>query len=199
MKNILLLLLLLSGFSFAADAQREAVEVPSEVAPFVEKGTRAIALEKGDLNGDRKEDFILVLEKENTEKDEYDFPKNQRPLLILIRQADNSLKLTKRNEKIIMCSECGGIFGDPFEGIIIKRNSFSAHMYGGSAWRWAYNYQFNYSRRDDTWQLVRVQQISYHTSDPNKMDTKIYTPPRSYGKIDIADFDPENFKGKGAK
>jgi hypothetical protein len=26
------------------------------------------------------------------------------------------------------------------------------------------------------------------------MKTRVYAPPRDYGKIDIADFDPENYK-----
>ena len=185
-------------------AQESEFKVPAEVAPFVESGTKAIALERGDLNGDKREDFILVLEKENPAKDDDDFPVNQRPLLILLRGADGKLtdgKLTsaKRNERIIMCSKCGGVFGDPLEGVVAGRNTFSVEHYGGSNWRWKYSYKFNYSRIDKTWQLVCVEELSYHTSDPNKVKAKIYTPPRYFGKIDIADFDPENYVEKAVK
>ena len=38
-------------------AQEPKIKIPAEVAPFVEKGTAAIALEKGDLNGDGREDM----------------------------------------------------------------------------------------------------------------------------------------------
>jgi len=31
-------------------------------------------------------------------------------------------------------------------------------------------------------------------SDVDKVETHVYTPPKDYGKIDIADFDPENYK-----
>ncbi len=31
-------------------------------------------------------------------------------------------------------------------------------------------------------------------STPCKMKTRVFTPPRGYGKIDVADFDPENYK-----
>lgn len=180
-------------------AQESELKVPAEVATFVESGTKAIALEKGDLNGDRREDFILVLEKENPAKDENDFPVNQRPLLILLRGADGKLTSAKRNERIIMCSQCGGVFGDPFAAVIAGRNTFSVEHYGGSNWRWQYSYKFNYSRVDKTWQLVRVEESHFHTSDPNKGKTKIYTPPRHFGKIDIADFDPENYLKKAVK
>ena len=180
-------------------AQETELKIPAEVTPFVESGTKAIALEKGDLNGDGREDFILVLEKEKPAKDADDFPVNQRPLLILLRGSDGKLSAAKRNDRVIMCSQCGGVFGEPFEGIIVGRNTFSVEHYGGSAERWKYSYQFNYSRIDKTWQLVRVKEFHYHTSNPNDGITKIYTPPKHFGKIDIADFDPENYLKKSVK
>lgn len=186
-------------FAAAAMAQQSDLKIPAEVAPFVEKGTKAIALEKADINGDGRQDYILVLEKEKPQKmDQYDMPVDQRPLLILTRGAEGKLAIARRNERVVMCSDCGGVFGDPFEGVTVGRNTFTVEHYGGSAWRWKNSYKFNYSRIDKTWQLVRVEMLSYHTSDPDKIETKIYTP-RNFGKIDINDFDPENFLNKKVK
>ena len=194
MRTIVLGLLLLCAAPPSAAAQDEALKIPEEVKPFVEAGTKAIALEAADLNGDGGGDFVLVLERENPSKDENDFPVRQRPLLILVRGADGKLSEATRNELLVMCSQCGGVFGDPFEGVEVGRNTFTVNHYGGSNWRWKNSYKFNYSRIDRTWQLVRTEEISYHTSDPDKMKTQVFTPPRHYGKIDIADFDPENYK-----
>lgn len=199
MRRFVLLLIWLLVAPVLLAAQENDLKIPAEVAPFVESGTKAIALEKGDLNGDRREDFILVLEKENAAKDSDDFPVNQRPLLILLRGADGKLSTAKRNERVVMCSKCGGVFGDPFDGVIAGRNTFSVEHYGGSNWRWKFSYKFNYSRIDQTWQLVRVVELNYHTANPNKVDTRIYTAPRHFGKIDIADFDPDNYLKKGVK
>jgi len=197
MRNFLAILICLCVAPTLTAAQEGGeLKVPAEVAPFVEAGTKAIAVEQGDLNGDGRVDVVLVLERENPAKDENDFPVNQRPLLLLLRGADGKLTAAKRNERVIMCSQCGGVFGDPFEGVTVGRNTFTTDFYGGSAWRWKYSYTFNYSRIDKTWQLVRVESLSYHTSDPDKMETKVYTPPKNFGKIDIADFDPENYLKK---
>lgn len=194
MRTILMLLPLLCAAPTVAAAQVEELQIPAEVRPFVETGTKAIALEAADLNGDGRGDFVLVLERENPSLDRDDFPLNQRPLLILLRGVDGKLSAAKRNELLVMCSKCGGVFGDPFEGVEVGRNTFTVNFYGGSNWRWKYAYKFNYSRVDQTWQLVRAEEISYHTSDPDKMETRVFTPPRDYGKIDLADFDPEHYK-----
>ncbi|HEV2761602.1 MAG TPA: hypothetical protein VGV38_01310 [Pyrinomonadaceae bacterium] len=198
MRRTILVLVLLWAAPLTLGAQGDELKIPSEVAPFVEQGTKAIALEAADLNGDGAQDFVLVLEKEKPDLGEYDLPSNQRPLLILVRGADGRLALAKRNERVVLCSRCGGVFGDPFEGVEVGRNTFTVHLYGGSSWRWKLAYKFNYSRIDKTWQLVRAEDISFHTSDPNKARTRIHTPPRDFGKIDLADFDPENYLKKSA-
>lgn len=198
-KTLLFLMLCVTALSAAAQETDNPLIVPETVKPFVEKDTKAIAVETADLNGDGTKDFVLVLEKANPEKGEYDLPINQRPLLILTSDKEGKLTLAKRNEKVVMCSQCGGIFGDPFEGVSVGAKTLTVSMYGGSNWRWAYSYKFNYSKIDKTWQLVQVFETSYHTSDPNKIKDKTYTPPRSFGKIDFADFDPASFKGKGKK
>lgn len=182
----------------AQSARGQEINLTPEVGAFVEKGTKAIAVEKADLDGDRDDDFVLVLEKEKPEMVD-DFPVRQRPLLILRRSADGKLQLVKRNDLLVMCSQCGGVFGDPFASLEVGRNTFTVHHYGGSNWRWKVSYKFNYSRIDKTWQLVRVESISYHTSDPDKMERDIHTPPKHFGKIDIADFDPENYLRKNLK
>jgi hypothetical protein len=195
MKTKACLLLTFCLLAITAHAQTEAVKVPDEVKPFIEQRAKPIALESSDLNGDGLKDYILVLERENpTLKDEDDFPKNQRPLLILVRGADNKLTAAKQNELIVLCSNCGGMMGDPFVGVTVGKNTFTVNHYGGSAWRWSVDYKFNYSRIDKTWQLVRIEETSFNANDPEKTHKrKIMTPPRNFGKVDIADFDPSKY------
>lgn len=199
MKNIYGVLLMFLLMSALAAAQQQDVNVPAEITPFVEANSKAIALETADLNGDGRKDAILVLEDLSPKTNEDDYEEGKRSLLILERGANDKLTLVKRNDKIVYCRTCGGVFGDPFDSVTVGAKTFTVNHYGGSAWRWANRYTFNYSRIDKTWQLVKVWQTSYHTSDPNKSEDKTYTPPKHFGKIDISDFDPQNYLKKGVK
>lgn len=166
-----------------------ALKISAEVKPFIEKGAAAIAVESADLNGDGAMDFVLVTEPSKPEAKSDENNGDERTLLIIIRGADGKLTLAKRNSTVVYCKSCGGAFGDPFAGIEVKSNGFTVNNYGGSAWRWSESYQFNYSRRERTWQLVRVVQESFNALEPQKVKTVILTP-KKFGKIDINDFDP---------
>lgn len=180
-------------------AMDASVDVPREVRPFVEAGTIAIALEASDLNGDGRQDFVLVLEKQKAKTSDPDIEAGQRPLLILVRRPDGGLKEAARSSRLVYCSTCGGIMGDPFQGVQAGTKTFTVSHYGGSAWRWGVDYTFNYSRKDEAWQLVRVEETSFHASAPDEGESRTFRPPGDFGKIDLAAFDPENWKGKGQR
>lgn len=173
--------------------QTNELKIPAEAREFIGQGDHAVALEAADLNGDGTPDFILVTEK-TTAKTNDDEADSLRTLMILTRDREGKLKLAKSNKKVVYCKSCGGAFGDPFDGVEVKPKSFTVNNYGGSAWRWSEHYQFNYSRTDKTWQLVRFESQTYNSTEPNKtFKTKIRTP-KSFGKIDISDFDPEKIR-----
>jgi len=174
-------------------------DLPPEVRPFVAAGTRAIALERGDLNGDGRPDYVLVLERPDAPPTNADAEGGQRTLLVLVRQAGGALKEAARNDKVVCCGTCGGMMGDPFQQLRVGPNSFTVSQYGGSGWRWSVEVRFAYSRRDDRWQLVRVEEQSFHASAPDKVKVKVSMPPASFGKIDLADFDPEKWQGAGRR
>lgn len=194
MKTTIYTLLAIIICAVGIKAQRDEIKVPAEVQPFVEKDAKVLSLESADLNGDNLKDYVLVFERQNVpEKDEYDYPKNQRPLLILLRGKDGRFSEAKRNEHIVMCSECGGMMGDPFMGVAVGTKTFTVNHYGGSAWRWDISYKFNYSRIDKTWQLVQFKREDFHAADQNKTMKREIKLPKDFGKVDIADFEPAMF------
>jgi hypothetical protein len=166
-------------------------DISSDVQPFIEQDTTALAIERADLNRDHREDVLLVLEPND--------PDQPRPLLLLVRDAKGTLKLAKRAASAVLCRQCGGIMGDPFQGLSVQKGRFTIEHYGGSSWRWSANYTFAWSRRDQSWHLVRVESSSFHATEPDKMETTIETPPKDFGLIDVTDFDPADYLGKGKK
>jgi hypothetical protein len=196
-----LLFLLAAALPMSAAAQNDAVKVQDEVKQFIEKGMIPIALETGDLNADGRKDFVLVTSPRVPEGSTYDEAGDgARQTMILVREASGGLTMAARNDNVAMCKNCGGVFGDPFAGVSIKGTRFTVSNYGGSNDRWAYDYTFEYSRRDKTWQLVRVEDTSFHALDPVRTEKKhVYTPPKNFALINFADFDPGNYLGKGKK
>jgi hypothetical protein len=176
---------------------RAPASLPVAVRGFVEARTCAIALERADLDRDGRADFLLVLERLDPAPNPDDG--RLRSLLVLVAGDGGRLRAAARSDRVVACTRCGGIWGDPFDGIDAGPGTFTVNHYGGSAWRWRADYTFGYSPRDRAWQLVRVSTLSYHNSNPDSMTKRVYTPPRHFGKIDLREFDPENYRGRGRR
>jgi hypothetical protein len=159
------------------------------VNSFIPEGYSMLNCTAGDLNLDSLEDRVLVLKKngEDSTSDVVDHPE-KRPLLLLIREPGKTFKLAARSNNAVLCVDCGGMMGDPFQGITIKKGYFSVEHYGGSAWRWSRVITFKYSKEENNWLLHKDGHLSYHNSDPDKTEEKIYTT-KDFGKVQFADFD----------
>jgi len=191
---------LVSMLSMSAAAQNDEIKIPNDVRPFIQKGLIAIALETGDLNADGRKDHILVVSEPVDENAAWEEGAGERSVMILVREPGGELRLAGRNDLVVLCRNCGGVFGDPFAGVTVKGTRFTVSNYGGSNDRWGYDYTFDYSGRDKTWQLVRVEETSFHALDPVKTERKhIYTPPKNFGLINFTDFDPDKYLAKGKK
>jgi hypothetical protein len=180
--------------------EARAQELPPELeASF--RGQAILAVESEDLNRDGALDYLVVSEPEKKgeeETEEEEFVDVPRSLSIFVAERGR-LRLAKRNDKVVYCARCGGVFGDPFNGVTVEPGRFTVSHYGGSNWRWTADYTFAWSRRDKTWQLVKVETSSFHTGAPEEEEREVLTPPKHFGKIDLADFDPDKFRGVGEK
>ncbi len=158
----------------------------------MEEGTCPLSVTSADLNGDSILDVVLVIENQKVTSASAEI--GQRQLLILTGQPDGVLRKAKTNNRIVYCSTCGGIMGDPFVGVQAGPKTFTVSHYGGSAWRWEVDYKFDFVPDNTTWRLVRVEERSFHASQPAEVKTKIFISPKDFGKIDIQNFDPEGWK-----
>ena len=178
----------------AAQTSHAAGAPATEEQAALPAGQQVVSWEVADLNRDGRPDAIMVSEAKTAGEDE-----GPRLLQVLLRQPDGKLKVVVRNQRAVMCRQCGGVFGDPFEGVQTQAGGFSLLHYGGSNWRWRADFRFAWSRRDQTWQLVAVDSLSYHTSDPDNEKKQHARPPRDFGLINLADFDYENWQGRGQR
>jgi hypothetical protein len=198
MTGRLLLAALLASPGAAAQTNRyDDAAIPAAARPFVAADTRPITFERADLDRDGRQDAILVLEATRRRPDDEESDGFTRTLLVLVGQPDGTYREAARNDKVAYCTGCGGVMGDPFEGVAVKPGSFTVTNAGGSSWRWSVQYTFNYSRRDRAWQLVRIVSRSFNTNQPDLEEVKVSSPPKDFGKIDLTEFDPENWEGRG--
>ncbi len=188
---------LLLSASSAHASHIETVELPKELKTFVDRGTRPIEIERADLNGDGLRDYLLVLEQRWAP--EGDRVGLKRSLLIIVRRAGGGLRLANRSDTAVRNDYCGGVWGDCFQGVTASKRTFTISEYGGSSWRWDRETTFRYSTRDHTWQLVRVEEQSFHVERPDKIRRLLYRRPRDFGKIDVSKYDADDFLGKGAR
>lgn len=146
------------------EAFSESIQtIPVELKSFMLPGYNLIRLSSGDANLDGSTDWIMVFEKYiKTAEDEQE----DRPMLLLIAQSDKTFKLDYRNDKAVNCLSCGGIFGDPFINIIIKKGYFSIeHGQAGGSQHWNQITTFKYDRGKENWFLYKDHFISYKLND----------------------------------
>ncbi|MEK4058384.1 MULTISPECIES: hypothetical protein [unclassified Paenibacillus] len=113
---------------------------------------------EGDLNKDGITDVAMIIEQlqPNTEE------APERSLLIAFGTNDSYL-LSIIADKVILKSDEGGIWGDPFESLSIDRGSVVVSDYGGSNWRWYNKYRFRF--QDNEWYLIGATMGEYFSGN----------------------------------
>lgn len=172
--------------------KQEIDNFPNELLKFIPTNYSILDTLSGDLNLDKKMDYILVLKKEgeDTLSDVVNIPE-KRPLLILLREESGKLKLVGRNDNTVYCFDCGGMMGDPYMGITIKNGYFSVEHYGGSGWRWRRIITYKFSKKKSEWFLHKDVSESFHATDPEKIEYKIRSK-KDFGLVKFEDFDIYN-------
>jgi hypothetical protein len=136
-------------------------------------------------------DYVFVVERNVDGKPQDPI----RTVIVLIRARSGILKVVAKSDHAVLCKDCGGVWGDPFETVEAKKKKFIIHHFGGSRKKWNCSYTFGYSSKDLAWQLIRVQDTR-HLDDPKQ---EVFAPPRDFGKIDFSKFDSENWRGIGLR
>ncbi len=200
MKQLVFLFLIVAHFF--ASAQNYALV--KQLKAFVPAGFAIKDTAFGDLNKDKKTDVVLIIYNLNEDDKNFDDTAMSigRPLLVLIQQKDGKLKLAKRTDNVVMCKQCGGMMGDPFESITIKNNAFTVAFYGGSSWRWGYTYGFSWNATLQNWQLTKENHVTFQSGNPEATMKKTNIPASEISNLNMDNFninqlgEPYETKGK---
>lgn len=114
----------------------------------------------GDFNQDKLTDYVLVLSPIAEQSDQYD-GNCMRPVVIL-KGVSDGFTLSSFTRKGVLCKLCGGVWGEPYEGITLNNNVLEIRHYAGSNWRWAITTTFRFQKNQ--WQLIGYSYVSYFTA-----------------------------------
>ncbi len=103
-----------------------------------------------DFNKDGIQDFIFIAEKEGLRESAFEDPDTVPPRILGIyfgiKKAGGAAALQRHliHHEAVYGPHEGGVFGDPFNSLSVKGNSFILSFYGGSSWRWGTSWQFRF-------------------------------------------------------
>lgn len=140
-------LVLWDGLSEKEEQRQEAQTILDQFYP--EEALTAEDMVKGDLDGDGIAD-LAVTAPDETANEEYG---DGRKIYLFLGQADGSFQILTTIDT--MGAGCGGIYGDPYDGILITDGRLVVKVYGGSNWRWGYTdiYQYENGEMKKKWEL----------------------------------------------
>lgn len=147
----------------------QQTEIPAALKPFVKTGYEVLDFAKQDMNGDKLADYILILKKAGEDTITFDNAEWNavRPIMLIVNQPGGKLEKIAENNELILCRNCGGAMGDPYQGITTKPGEFTVDFYGGSSWRWSDQYLFRYDKVKKNWFMETQAMSSMHVADPD--------------------------------
>ena len=178
---ILSLFLIYSTYIFGENFPQKA----KTVNDFIPKGWKEILTTNGDLNRDKLEDTVIVIEKEdkkNIKKNDGFGPEelnlNPRILLVLFKQKDGTYVLASKNDKGFIKSEGNDdnpALMDTLDDIIIKNNVlkivFNYFMSAGSWWTSTNVYIFRF--QNNVFELIGYESNAYMRNTGEEEGTSI--------------------------
>jgi len=90
-------------FAFSLSIQAQEKELPKELDPYLLQGYEMLDFGKGDLNGDKLQDYILIMKTKGEDTITFENPEWEaaRPVLLLLRQPGGGLKAASTSTSVI--------------------------------------------------------------------------------------------------
>ncbi|WP_129713675.1 hypothetical protein [Pedobacter sp. SYP-B3415] len=182
-----LLILLLCLYTAPAEAQRQftfpkLAKQAKDISSLIPPQWHAIDTAYGDLNGDKAEDMVLVLEYDHEIREQRAYGDNiteiiaeqQRPRILAayfgIRDRQAFTLALQNNDFVLRANE-GGKIGDPYRSVAIEAGALSLSFAGGNNWRWDLKYGFRY--KGTAWVLTEAFSRYFH-QDTGEMTSRTF-------------------------
>ena len=125
-------------------------QTPNEKSVSKSESQQTILAETiGDLDNDGIDEKIIVYHTDKVT----DFGKERK--LCFYKKNKGNWELWKESIGAVLPSEHGGVFGDPFVGIVIEENNIRVNHFGGSSTKWYY--QHNYKLVEGEFKLTNFR------------------------------------------
>jgi hypothetical protein len=158
-----------------------------DLTAFATDGAKVLESIRGDLTAEGRSDVLLVLDPPATAAEKLGEGPSRR-VVLLVRGAAGQLHKASENDRIVPCSRCGGLAGDPYAYSRIGKGQFTIVIGGGSRERWTDEYTFTYVGAKNDWFVSSVVRKVMDT-DTDK-EKYVHLTARELGTVSFADFDP---------
>jgi hypothetical protein len=137
------------------------------IRDFIPRGWDTLQTLTLDFNKDGKRDAVLALRSKADTTYTEDIPR----ILVILAGDSSGYKLSAQSATVLLCRNCGGVFGDPYDGISAEGNVITVSHYGGSSMRWFYRWKFRFQKND--WYLIgRTSGGSFPCNDMVAVESK---------------------------
>ena len=164
--------------------------LPESIKKFIHADEKILLYKKGDLNDDKKLDFIVVVE-HPIENQQYG---HTRSLIVFLTNKDNNSLKTIRNDNVIACSKCSNFdpFFDPFfdRRISIKSGklsivqNFDVRFHPSVA-----IYEFKYQPKERRFKTIKAKHAIYELAETGKYVLHLTDHIQEYGNT-LEKFNP---------
>jgi uncharacterized protein len=160
------------------------VWLPPEVAAFIQPGTTAVDLERGDVIGDGQKDYLFVLR---------EGPEDLSPILrLLILVPEKSvLRLAAQSKGV---SDCVGGMAGSFDAIPTGNGFKVVETIGAGMAVTTYTLTFKYLPRQEAWVLIEADRLNEDIQQSPPLHQRAVRKPYEHGQVlRFEDFDCDSY------
>lgn len=174
----------------APNSAAQAKNIPMDnLTSFATGDTRILESVKGDLTGEGRPGILLVLDPPLTGKEKLGEGPN-REIALLARDDAGQLHKVTSNARIVPCSQCGGVAGDPYAYSRIGKGEFTIVIGGGSRERWTDEFTFTYVGAKKDWFVSTVIRKVVDTEGDKEKHVTLTA--KDLGETPFSAFDPSH-------